>query len=125
MVVSSTSMKVGTMTANATIQGLIAGRLTTGAESATLLMTDAPFPRLRFGLVCDTNPKRKRGARLGSVFGICGELRQQGEGLTSPHGETGNASFEFPPAAIHVYLKADAVADAQVSQLGFLEVGVD
>src|SRR6266852_5359160 len=42
MVVSSTSMNVGTITAAATNQGLIAGRLTAGGESATLLMIQNP-----------------------------------------------------------------------------------
>src|SRR5947209_2860120 len=40
--------------------------------------------------------------------------REQGERLTGPHGETGDAALEFPPAAVHVYLEADALADAQV-----------
>jgi hypothetical protein len=42
MVVSSTSMNVGTITAAATNQGLIAGRLTAGGESATRLMIQNP-----------------------------------------------------------------------------------
>src|SRR5690242_4465287 len=42
MVVSSTSMKVGTTTATATIQGLIAGRGTAPGDTAMLLMTPAP-----------------------------------------------------------------------------------
>src|SRR2546423_1206568 len=43
MVVSSTSMKVGTITAAATSQGLTARRLTAGGARATLLMRRAPW----------------------------------------------------------------------------------
>ena len=51
--------------------------------------------------------------------------RQQGEGLTGPHGEAGDAALELMPAAVHVDLAAHALADAQVGQLSLLEVGVD
>src|SRR6516165_3212275 len=165
MVVSSTSMNVGTTTATATNQGLIAGRLTRGGASVMPLMMRALFSRLRFGLVPagrspsrnHTSPKRKRGAPLASPLGFRGALRkrlmrlqdvagvrprggflvvhvgddrqadeqgdlvrvvigqfdsygkslhdldvvargvlrrQQGEGFTRPHGETGDAALE-------------------------------
>ena len=51
--------------------------------------------------------------------------RQQGEGLPGPHGEAGDAALELMPAAVHVDLTAHPMADAQVRQLGLLEVGVD
>src|SRR5258707_4648123 len=64
MVVSSPSMKVGMITATATIQGLIAGRLIAGAESATVLMKLTPpraihAPR-RAGSVSDRRMPRSR-----------------------------------------------------------------
>ena len=51
--------------------------------------------------------------------------RQQGQRLPRSHGEAGDAALEFASPAVHVYLAADALADAQVGQLRFLEVGVD
>ena len=51
--------------------------------------------------------------------------RQQGEGLAGPHGEAGDAALELLPPAVHVHLAAHPLADAQVGQLGLLEVGVD
>src|SRR5437867_3120186 len=47
MVVSITSMKVGMTTATATIQGLIAGRLMAGGESATVAMARNPNAKPR------------------------------------------------------------------------------
>ena len=50
---------------------------------------------------------------------------KQGERLTGPHREAGDAALELAAAAVHVHLAAHALADAQVRQLRFLEVGVD
>ena len=47
MVVSSTSMNVGMTTATATIQGLIARRLTAGSGRVTLLIGAAPGGQLQ------------------------------------------------------------------------------
>ena len=54
---------------------------------------------------------------------FCGGSRSQG--LTGAHGEAGDAALELTPAAVHVDLAAHPLADAQVGELGFLEVGVD
>ena len=51
--------------------------------------------------------------------------RQQGERLTGPHGEAGDAALELPAAAVHVHLAPHPLADAQVRQLRLFEVRVD
>ena len=51
--------------------------------------------------------------------------RQQGQGLAGPHGEAGDPAFELQPAAVHINLAACPLADAEVGQLRFLEIGVD
>src|SRR5438132_1920156 len=48
--------------------------------------------------------------------------RQQREGLAGSHRETSDAALVLTPAAVHVHLAADALADAQVGELSFLEV---
>ena len=54
---------------------------------------------------------------------FCGGSRD--EGLTGPHGEAGDAALVLTPAAVHVDLAAHSLADAQVRELGLLEVGID
>src|SRR5262245_13050801 len=170
MVVSSTSMKVGMITAPATNQGLIARRRTAGGARATLLMMRAPSPSWVGGLllqkgsrlqlpafsgdvlrderflVVDVRGHRQAdeqgvliglvvvrieidpdGQALDDLHEIAGGVlrRQQGEGLTGPHGEAADVTLELAAAAIHVHLAAHLLADAQVRQLRFLEVGID
>ena len=50
---------------------------------------------------------------------------QQCQGGTRAHREPGDAPLEALFAAVHVQFQVHALADAQVAQLRFLEVGVD
>ena len=100
-------------------------------------------PRGRF-LVIDVRRDRQTDEQGGLVRIVVGQLdahrqplddldevargvlrRQQGQGLPGAHREAGDAALELVPAAVHVHLELDALADAQVGQLRFLEVGVD
>src|SRR5439155_21530915 len=75
-------------------------------------------------VVRQLNPGRQPLDDLHEVArGVLG--RQQGEGLSGPHGDTGDAPLVLAPAAVHVHFAAYPLADAQGSQLCFLEVGVD
>src|SRR5271165_602962 len=199
IVVSSTSMNVGTTTATATNQGLIAGRLTVVGARAALLMwgllrqeerrrvnlglrlghpsmpagargqggdplrgsrgvghggalrewvkrlQDVPGVRPRGPfLVVDVGDHRQADEQRGLVRIVVGQLhadrqalddlhevargilqREQGEGLTGPHCEAGDAALVLTPAAVHVDLAAHPLADAQVRELGLLEVAID
>ncbi len=51
--------------------------------------------------------------------------RQQGQRGAGAHGKAGDPSFERSPLAVHVHVELDALSDAQVGELGFLEIGVD
>ena len=51
--------------------------------------------------------------------------RQQGQALAGPHSEAEDPAFELQPAAVHIDLTACPLADAEVGQLRFLEIGVD
>ena len=51
--------------------------------------------------------------------------RQQRKCLTGSHGESGDAALVGVLAAVHVHVELDRLADAQIAELGFLEVGVD
>ena len=51
--------------------------------------------------------------------------RQQRQRRAGAHREAGNASLERAVPAVHVDFDVDALADAQVGDLRFLEVGVD
>src|SRR5260370_39222052 len=87
MVVSSTSMKVGTITAAATNQGLIAGRLTAGTGSATLLMVRGQESACRVGgpfgthLSCIWWVPKTPPTLLFSWLGFRGPCRQRGDRL--------------------------------------------
>ncbi len=75
-------------------------------------------------VVSQLDPDRQPLDDLHEVAG--GVLRrQQGQGLTGPHGEAGDAALVLSAAAVHVHLAAHSLADAQVRKLRLLEVGVD
>src|SRR5262249_22343338 len=67
------------------------------------------------------------GQPLDDLHEVAGGVlrREQGDGLTGPHGEAGDAALVFAPAPVHVHLAAHAMADAQVPELRLLEVGID
>src|SRR5690242_15247551 len=112
-------MKVGMTTARATIQGLIAGRLIAGGARATVLMTHAPSPRWRLGLVSGgakpeapargnhTCPRRQRRALFGSRFWLRGALRERGKRLQHGPGVRPRGRF------LVVHVGRDRQADEQ------------
>ena len=51
--------------------------------------------------------------------------RQQRQRRAGPHREAGDAALEALRAAVHVHVQVDRLADPQVGELRFLEVGID
>ena len=51
--------------------------------------------------------------------------RQQRQRRSGPHRKAGDPALEHVPAAVHVDIEIDRLADAQVAQLRLLEIGID
>lgn len=50
---------------------------------------------------------------------------QESQGRTGPKGKSGNASFENVVASVHIDIQINRLTDAKLSELRFLEIGVD
>ena len=75
-------------------------------------------------IVLEVDANRQSLNHLDKVAG-CVLRRQQRQSRSGTLGKAGNAPLEHMAVAIHVDIEIDRLADAQVAELRFLEVGVN
>ena len=70
------------------------------------------------------NPNRQPLYHFDEIAGgVLG--RQQRQSRSGPHGKAGDPPVEYLPASVHVDIQIDRLADAQITQLRLLEIGID